>query len=72
LAWKPTTKTPPLIFGRYRADIVAARTGVSERVIMRQTGHKSIEMVRQANAFRENALNGVGALKNEKKQKPHT
>jgi site-specific recombinase XerD len=49
-----------------RAGLVtsAARSGVPERVIMRQTGHKSIDMVlkyvRQANAFTENAVNALG------------
>jgi integrase len=49
-----------------RAGLVtsAARAGVPERIIMRQTGHRSVEMVlryvRQANAFRENALNSLG------------
>lgn len=49
-----------------RAGLVtsAARAGVPERVIMRQTGHKSIEMVlryvRQANSFKENAVNALG------------
>jgi len=49
-----------------RAGLVtsAARAGVPERVIMRQTGHRSVEMVlkyvRSANAFRENALNSLG------------
>jgi integrase len=49
-----------------RAGLVtsAARAGVPERVIMRQTGHKSIDMVlkyvRQANAFSENAVNALG------------
>jgi site-specific recombinase XerD len=49
-----------------RAGLVtsAARAGVPERVIMRQTGHKSIDMVlkyvRQANAFSENAVNAIG------------
>jgi hypothetical protein len=42
----------------------AARAGVAERVIMRQTGHKRSDMVlryvRQANAFTENALNSLG------------
>jgi hypothetical protein len=37
---------------------------VPERVIMRHTGHKSVEMVlkyvRQASAFKENAFNAVG------------
>jgi integrase len=49
-----------------RAGLVtsAARAGVAERVIMRQTGHKNIDMVlryvRQANAFRDNAVNALG------------
>jgi site-specific recombinase XerD len=49
-----------------RAGLVtsAARAGVAERVIMRQTGHKSIDMVlkyvRKANAFTENAVNALG------------
>lgn len=49
-----------------RAGLVtsAARAGVPERVIMRQTGHRSVEMVlkyvRSANAFHENALNSLG------------
>jgi integrase len=42
----------------------AARAGEPERRIMRQTGHKSIEMVlryvRQANAFQDNAVNSLG------------
>ena len=42
----------------------AARAGEPERRIMRQTGHKSIEMVlryvRQANAFQDNAANSLG------------
>jgi integrase len=42
----------------------AARNGVPERVIMRQTGHKSVEMVlryvRNANAFTENACLSLG------------
>ena len=42
----------------------AARAGEPERRIMRQTGHKSIEMVlryvRQANAFTHNAVNALG------------
>jgi integrase len=42
----------------------AARAGEPERRIMRQTGHKSIEMVlryvRQANAFSDNACNSLG------------
>jgi hypothetical protein len=37
---------------------------VAERVIMRQTEHKSIDMVlsyvRQANAFKDNAVNALG------------
>jgi integrase len=49
-----------------RAGLVtsAARAGVAERVIMRQTEHKSIDMVlsyvRQANAFKDNAVNALG------------
>jgi integrase len=42
----------------------AARAGEPERRIMRQTGHKSIEMVlryvRQANAFTDNAVRSLG------------
>jgi integrase len=42
----------------------AARAGEPERRIMRQTGHKSVEMVlryvRQANAFTENAVHSLG------------
>jgi integrase len=42
----------------------AARAGEPERRIMRQTGHKSIEMalryVRQANAFTDNAALALG------------
>jgi integrase len=42
----------------------AARAGEPERRIMRQTGHKSIEMVlryvRQANAFADNAARALG------------
>lgn len=42
----------------------AARAGAPERKIMRQTGHKSIEMVlryvRQANAFTDNAALSLG------------
>jgi integrase len=42
----------------------AARTGEPERRIMRQTGHKSIEMVlryvRRANAFSDNAALALG------------
>ena len=42
----------------------AARAGEPERRIMRQTGHKSIEMVlryvRQANAFSDNAFHALG------------
>jgi integrase len=42
----------------------AARAGEPERRIMRQTGHKSIEMVlryvRQANAFTDNAVRALG------------
>ena len=42
----------------------AARAGEPERRIMRQTGHKSIEMVlryvRQANAFTDNAASALG------------
>jgi integrase len=42
----------------------AARAGEPERRIMRQTGHKSIEMVlryvRQANAFQDNAVLALG------------
>jgi integrase len=42
----------------------AARVGEPERRIMRQTGHKSIEMVlryvRHANAFSENAVRALG------------
>jgi integrase len=42
----------------------AARAGEPERRIMRQTGHKSIEMVlryvRQANAFTDNAVCALG------------
>jgi integrase len=42
----------------------AARAGEPERRIMRQTGHKSIEMVlryvRQANAFSDNAFKSLG------------
>lgn len=42
----------------------AARAGEPERRIMRQTGHKSIEMVlryvRQANIFKDNAANALG------------
>jgi integrase len=42
----------------------AARAGEPERRIMRQTGHKSIEMVlryvRQANAFSDNAACALG------------
>lgn len=42
----------------------AARAGEPERRIMRQTGHKSIEMVlryvRQANAFSDNAASALG------------
>jgi integrase len=49
-----------------RAGLVtsAARAGVPERVIMRTTGHKSIDMVlryvRQANQFSENAVQALG------------
>jgi integrase len=43
---------------------IAARAGEPERRIMRQTGHKSIEMVlryvRQANAFSDNAVRVPG------------
>jgi site-specific recombinase XerD len=42
----------------------AARAGVSERVIARQTGHKSMAMlrryIRDGELFRENAAGGVG------------
>ncbi|MGH9436559.1 MAG: tyrosine-type recombinase/integrase [Terriglobia bacterium] len=42
----------------------AARAGEPERRIMRQTGHKSVEMVlryvRQANAFSDNAVKALG------------
>ncbi|MFL6350433.1 MAG: tyrosine-type recombinase/integrase [Bryobacteraceae bacterium] len=42
----------------------AARAGEPERRIMRQTGHKSIEMVlryvRQANSFTDNAVRSLG------------
>jgi site-specific recombinase XerD len=42
----------------------AARAKVPERIIMLQTGHKSIDMVlkyvRAANAFQENAMNALG------------
>jgi integrase len=42
----------------------AAQAGVTERVIMRQTGHKSLAMVhryvREANLFKQNAARAVG------------
>jgi integrase len=44
--------------------VTSAARRVAERFIMRQTGHKSIDMVlrfvRRANAFTENAVNALG------------
>jgi integrase len=58
----------PKVFSGHslRAGFVtsAARAGEPERRIMRQTGHKSIEMVlryvRQANAFTDNSALALG------------
>ena len=55
-------QAPPSCEGFHQPqDAAVTGHGVPERVIMHQTGHESIEMVlNQANAFRENALNGLG------------